>query len=130
MLNRVVLIGRCVNNPELRQTSTGKSVATFTLAVDRRFKSANGDREADFIDIVAWGVQGENCAKYLEKGKLAAVDGSLQIRSYKAKDGTNRNDASVVAEDVRFLSPQERTRPKTEDIGQSFVDEDSSDLPF
>ncbi|MGI5927163.1 MAG: single-stranded DNA-binding protein [Thermacetogeniaceae bacterium] len=126
MINRVVLVGRLTKDPELRQTNNGKSVATFTLAVDRRFKSANGDREADFIDIVAWGILGEICAKYLEKGKLAAVDGSLQIRSYKAKDGTNRNAASVVAEDVKFLSP--RDKASTEDA--PMFDSSDDDLPF
>ena len=126
MINRVVLVGRLTKDPELRQTNNGKSVATFTLAVDRRFKSANGDREADFVDIVAWGILGENCAKYLEKGKLAAVDGSLQIRSYKAKDGTNRNAASVVAEDVKFLSPRDKARMEDAPM----FDSSDDDLPF
>ena len=126
MINRIVLVGRLTKDPELRQTNNGKSVATFTLAVDRRFKSANGDREADFIDIVVWGVQGENCAKYLEKGKLAAVDGSLQIRSYEAKDGTKRKVAEVVAEDVKFLSPRDKARMEDAPM----FDSSDDDLPF
>ena len=107
MLNRVVLIGRLTADPELRYTKNGIAVATFTLAVDRRYKNAEGERETDFIDIVVWRQQAENCSNYLSKGKLAAVDGSLQIRSYEAKDGTRRKVAEVIAEDVRFLSPKD-----------------------
>ena len=107
MLNRVVLIGRLTRDPELRFTQSGIAVASFTLAVDRNFRNAAGERETDFIDIVVWRQQAENCAQYLSKGKLAAVDGSLQIRSYEAKDGTKRKAAEVVADTVRFLSPKE-----------------------
>lgn len=106
MLNRIVIIGRLTRDPEMRQTPSGTAVCTFTLAVDRSFKSANGERETDFIPVVAWRQLGENCAQYLAKGKLAAVDGRLQIRSYKDKDGNNRIAAEVVADNVRFLSPK------------------------
>lgn len=88
MLNRIVLIGRLTQDPELRYTKNGIAVASFTLAVDRRYKNAEGERETDFIDVVVWRQQAENCANYLSKGKLCAVDGSLQLRSYEAKDGT------------------------------------------
>ncbi|MDO4732728.1 MAG: single-stranded DNA-binding protein [Bacillota bacterium] len=107
MLNRVVLIGRLTRDPELRFTQSGIAVATFTLAVDRNFKNASGERETDFIDIVVWRQQAENCANYLSKGKLAAVDGSLRIRSYEAQDGSKRKAAEVVADNVRFLSPKD-----------------------
>ena len=107
MLNRVVLIGRLTRDPELRYTQSGTAVASFTLAVDRKYKNASGEREADFIDIVVWRQMAELCNTYLSKGKLCAVDGSLQIRSYEAKDGTKRKAAEVVADDVRFLSPKE-----------------------
>ena len=107
MLNRVVLIGRLTKDPELRYTGTGVAVVSFSLAVDRGYKSASGERETDFINIVAWRGLAENCANYLSKGKLAAVDGRLQIRSYDAKDGTKRTAAEVVADDLRFLSPKE-----------------------
>lgn len=106
MLNRVVLIGRLTRDPELRFTQSGIAVASFTLAVDRNFKNAAGERETDFIDIVVWRAQAENCANYLSKGKLAAVDGSLRIRSYEAQDGQKRRVAEVVADNVRFLSPK------------------------
>ena len=107
MLNRIVLIGRLTQDPELRYTKNGIAVASFTLAVDRRYKNAEGERETDFIDVVVWRQQAENCANYLSKGKLCAVDGSLQIRSYEAKDGTRRKAAEVIADDVRFLSPKD-----------------------
>ncbi len=107
MLNRIVLIGRLTRDPELRSTSSGVPVATFTLAVDRGFKNASGEKETDFVPIVVWRAQAETCATYLSKGKLAAVDGRLQIRSYEAQDGTKRTVAEVVAESVRFLSPKD-----------------------
>ena len=107
MLNRIVLIGRLTRDPELRFTQSGIAVCTFTLAVDRNFKSASGERETDFIDIVVWRQQGENCANYLSKGKLAAVDGQLRTRSYETQDGQKRKAYEVVADNVRFLSPKE-----------------------
>lgn len=106
MLNRIVLIGRLTKDPELRYTPNGKAVAGFTLAVDRPFKNQQGEREADFINIVVWGQQAENCANYLAKGKLAAVDGRLQIRSFDGQDGQRRWITEVVADTVRFLSPK------------------------
>ena len=106
MLNRIVIIGRLTRDPEMRQTPSGTAVCTFTLAVDRSFKSANGERETDFISVVAWRQLGETCGRYLSKGKLAAVDGRLQLRRYEDKDGNNRLAAEVVADNVRFLSPK------------------------
>jgi single-strand DNA-binding protein len=107
MLNRIVLIGRLTRDPELRYTQSGVPVASFTLAVDRNFKNAQGERETDFINIVVWRQQAENCAQYLTKGKLAAVDGNLQLRSYTGNDGIKRTVAEVIADTVRFLSPKE-----------------------
>ena len=103
MLNRIVLIGRLTKDVDLRSTQNGASVATFTLAVDRAFSKS---KETDFIPVVVWRAQAESCAKYLSKGKLAAVDGRLQIRTYEANDGSKRTIAEVVADDVRFLSPK------------------------
>ena len=105
MLNRIVLIGRLVRDVDLRFTPNGVAVATFTLAVDRP-KYKDKEKETDFINIQAWGKSAENCANYLAKGKLAAVDGRLQIRSYDDKDGQRRWMTEVVAESVRFLSPK------------------------
>lgn len=107
MLNRVVLIGRLTKDPELRYTPSGVAVASFTLAVDRTFKNSNGEREADFIPCVVYRQLAELCANYLSKGKLAAVDGRLQIRSFDGQDGQRRWVTEVIAENVRFLSPKE-----------------------
>ncbi len=104
MLNRIVLIGRLTREPELRFTPNGHAVCSFTLAVDRPFTNQEGNRETDFINIVVWNKQGENCAQYLAKGRLAAVDGRLQIRSYDGNDGQRRYVTEVIADNVRFLS--------------------------
>jgi single-strand DNA-binding protein len=102
MLNKVILIGRLTRDPELRYTpNTGTAVGSFTLAVNR---VGGKQEETDFIDIVVWGKQAENCAQYLRKGSLAAVDGRLQIRSYETKEGQKRRAAEVVAFSVQFLS--------------------------
>nr|WP_027626070.1 single-stranded DNA-binding protein [Clostridium lundense] len=102
-MNKVVLIGRLTKDPELRFTpGTGTAVATFTLAVDRRF-SKDGTKEADFIPVVVWGKQAESTANYMSKGKLMGVGGRIQTRNYEAKDGTRRYVTEVVAEEVQFL---------------------------
>lgn len=103
MLNRVILIGRLTADPELRYTNSGTAVASFTLAVDRNRSNQSGERETDFINIVVWQKQAELCAQYLRKGRLAAVDGRLQIRSYENREGQKVRVAEVVAESVRFL---------------------------
>jgi len=103
MLNRVILIGRLATEPELKYTPSGVAVTSFRLAVNRRFKNAQGEREADFIDIVAWRQTAEFAANYLGKGRLVAVEGSLQIRSYQAQDGTKRRVAEVVADNLEGL---------------------------
>ena len=103
MLNSVILIGRLVRDPDMRYTATGKGVCGFTLAVDRPFANQDGEREADFLDVVAWGKLAETCANHLSKGRLVAVRGRLQVRSYETQDGQRRRVAEVVADDVRFL---------------------------
>lgn len=107
MLNRVVLIGRLTKDPELRYTQSGVAVATFTLAVDRNYKNASGERETDFIPCVTYRQQAELCANYLSKGKLASVDGRVQVRSFEGKDGQRRWVTEVISENVQFLSPKE-----------------------
>lgn len=103
MLNRVILIGRLVADPQLRYTQSGLAVTSFTIAVDRPFSSQSGEREADFIDIVTWRKLAETCANYLNKGRLVAVEGRLQIRSYDDQNGIRRKASEVVADQVRFL---------------------------
>ena len=107
MLNRVALIGRLNKDPELRYTQSGVAVATFTLAVDRRFKNSQGERDTDFIPCVVYRQLAELCSNYLSKGRLAAVDGRIQVSSYTGQDGQKRWSTEVVAEDVRFLSPKD-----------------------
>jgi single-strand DNA-binding protein len=99
-LNRVILIGRVVAQPDLRYTQNGKAVANFRLAVDRRGKND----EADFIPIVAWDRTAEICGEFLTKGKLVAIEGRLQTRTYETKDGQKRSAFDIVADDMRMLS--------------------------
>ena len=107
MLNRVVLIGRLTKDPELRYSPSGVAVTNFTLALDRKFKNAQGEKETDFIPCVVFKQLAELTANYLAKGKLASVDGRIQVRTYNDKDGQKRWETKVIAEDVRFLSPKD-----------------------
>ncbi len=119
MMNRVTLIGRLTADPELRYTLNGKAVAHFTLAVDRRFKNAQGERETDFIRIVAWEKSAEFAANYLTKGRLAGVDGRLQTRTYETPQGERRTIAEVVAEAVQALDrPQESLLPEVTPVAE------------
>lgn len=103
MLNKAILIGRLTADPELRYTQSGTAVANFRIAVDRPFTNQAGEREADFIPIVVWDKLAETCANYLNKGRLVAIEGRIQVRSYDAQDGSRRWVTEVVANDVRFL---------------------------
>lgn len=103
MLNRIVLIGRLTKDVDLRFTASGKPTANFTLAVDRPYRNQQGEKEADFIPVVAWNKLAEHCANYIGKGRLVAVDGRLQIRSYDGNDGQRKYITEVVAETVKFL---------------------------
>ena len=121
MLNRVILIGRLTKDPELRYTPNGTAVCQFSLAVNRKF---NKD-EADFIEIVVWRGLAENCANYLGKGRLAAVEGRIQTRTYENQEGQKRKVTEVVADEVRFLdrgnSEKANTKQKEDnwdDIGK------------
>lgn len=132
-MNRVILIGRLTHDPELRYTASGAAVASFCLAVDRTYKNSNGEKETDFINIVAWNNLGERCGEYLAKGRQAAVEGRLQIRSYGDKDGVKRTIAEVVADSVQFLSPKDAVSKEDRDglaasvASYHFPDED---VPF
>ena len=102
MLNRIILMGRLTRDPELRRTGSGTAVTSFSLAVDRDFKSQSGEKETDFIDIVAWRSTAEFVSKYFTKGRMAVVEGRLQIRDWTDKDGGKRRSAEVVADNVYF----------------------------
>lgn len=144
MINRVVLVGRLTKDPEHRQTQSGVSTATFTLAVNRTFKNKNGEREADFINVVVFRQQAENVSKYLSKGSLAGVDGRIQSRSYENKEGQRVFVTEVVADSVQFLEKknnnQQNSQPQQQ-LGQApagnnpFANDnnasiDDDDLPF
>ena len=102
MLNKIIVMGRLTRNPELRRTNSDTAVASFTLAVDRDRKNQNGEKETDFIDVVAWRGTAEFVSKYFTKGKMAVVDGRLQIRDWTDKDGNKRKVAEIVADNVYF----------------------------
>ena len=101
-MNKVILMGNLTRDPEMRATQSNVPVCTFSLAVERRFKSANGERQADFINIVAWRQQADFVAKYFHKGSRMVVVGSLQTRSYDDKDGNKRTATEVVADEIYF----------------------------
>lgn len=102
-MNKVILIGRLTKDPELRYTSSNIATASFSIAVDRNFTNQNGEREADFINIVVWRKQAENCKNYLTKGSQVAIDGRIQTRSYDGQDGQKRYVTEVIADNVQFL---------------------------
>ena len=102
MLNRIILMGRLTRDPELRRTGSGTAVTSFSLAVDRDFKSQSGEKETDFIDIVAWRSTAEFVSKYFTKGRMAVVEGRLQIRDWTDRDGGKRRSAEVVADNDNF----------------------------
>ena len=141
-MNKIFLIGRLTKDPELRYTPSGAAVCSFTLAVDRRFTSQSGEREADFINIVVWNKAAENCAKYLSKGRQIAVEGRLQIRSFDGNDGQRRWVTEVIADNVEFLgsgqsqnsSSDQNPMPRSNDLGYGDLGQeivfDDNDVPF
>ena len=102
MLNKIIIMGRLTRDPELRRTGSGTAVTSFSLAVDRDFKSQSGEKETDFIDVVAWRSTAEFVSKYFAKGRMAVVEGRLQLRDWTDKDGGKRRRAEVVADNVYF----------------------------
>jgi len=120
-MNSIVLVGRLTRDPELRYVASGDPVANFALAVERAYRNAEGEREVDFIDIVAWRKLAENTAKYTGKGHLVAVRGRLQIRSYDTQDGQKRKVAEVVADTVRFLGAPRNGNDTAVDVPERSV---------
>lgn len=117
MLNKIFLQGRLVADPDLRHTQSGVAVATFRLAVDRDFKDKNtGERQADFINVVAWRQTGEFASRYFSKGRMAIVEGRLQSRTYDDKDGNRRYTTEVIADSIYFGdSKRDGDEPKNRD---------------
>lgn len=121
-MNRIVLVGRLTRDPEVKYTSSGVAVTNFGLAVDRRFRNAQGERETDFINIVAWRKTAELCGQYLSKGRQVAIEGTLQMRKYQTSQGENRTVYEVVADNVEFLGSKQ-------DGGGPAPSHDDSDAP-
>lgn len=138
MLNKVILIGRLTRSPEMRYVNDGVAVARFTLAVDRNYTNSSGEREADFIDIVAWRRLAEICTRYLQKGQLVAVEGRIEVQSYEDRDGNRRRIWRVVADRVKFLDRRRAEEESASDAGEpgatpgdlGFEDELPEDIPF
>ena len=129
-MNKITLIGNLTHDPDVRSTPNGVTVCTFTIAVNRRFASAGGERPTDFFRINAWRQLGETCAKYLSKGRKVAVIGELQARTYEAKDGTTRMSLDVQADEVEFLSPKGQTAQESGPDAAAFTDVSPDDIPF
>ena len=110
MLNRCIIMGRLTRDPELRRTQSGKAVTSVTLAVDRDFKGQNGEKETDFIDIVAWGNTAEFLCNYFSKGRMAVAEGRLQLRDWTDKDGNKRRNAEIIVSNVYFGDRRETTK--------------------
>lgn len=149
MLNKVVIMGRLARDPELRRTQTGVAVTSFRIACDRDFKSPNGEKEADWIDIVAWRNTAEFVSKYFQKGRMAIVEGRLQTRDWTDKDGNRRVAVEVVADNIYFGDSKRDNAGSSYDAASAFdaptaggfaapvgdnqfaeIDEDDGDLPF
>ena len=143
-MNKVFFIGNLTRDPELRTTASSKSVCSFSIAVNRAFSNQQGEKVTDFFNIMVWGKLGENCAKYLSKGRKVAVMGEIQNRSYE-KDGVKRTVTEIIASDVEFLTardsqgdssysqreysaPARKTAPMPEE--DSFTELSDEDLPF
>ena len=126
-MNSVILIGRLTKDPEIRQTTSGTNVTTFSLAVDRMFSK---EKETDFIRIVVYGKAAESCARYLAKGKQVAVKGRIQTGSYKKDNGDTVYTTDVVADRVEFLSPKSDSVEQSAPDGFREYNEDDEDVPF
>lgn len=132
MLNRIVIMGRMVRDPELRRTNSGTAVASFTLAVDRDMKNQDGNRETDFIDCVAWKGAAEFVSKYFGKGRMVVVEGRLQIRDWTDKNGNKRRSAEVVVGSVYFGDSKNNVTEQQSVNNQEFeeINEEDDSLPF
>ena len=141
MLNKIIIMGRLTRDPELRRTGSGTAVTSFSLACDRDFKSQSGEKETDFIEVVAWKNTAEFVSKYFSKGRMAVVEGRLQIRDWTDKAGNKRTTAEVVADNVYFAdskrsesndNQKENFNALSGRLSDDFVpaSEEDGDIPF
>lgn len=137
MLNKAILCGRLTRDPEARTTNNNIAVTTFTLAVDRSYSGQDGQKETDFINIVTWRKLAETCQAYLTKGRLVAVVGRIQTRSYEGNDGQKRTVTEIVAEEVTFLESAKKNNsaPPAEQqqnapLGGGWSPDDDDEQPF
>ena len=142
MLNKIIIMGRLTRDPELRRTGSGTAVTSFSMACDRDFKSQSGDKETDFIEVVAWKNTAEFVSKYFSKGRMAVVEGRLQIRDWTDKAGNKRTTAEVVADNVYFAdskrsesndNQKENFNALSGRLSDDFapaLNDDTSELPF
>lgn len=130
-MNKLFIIGNLTRDPESRTNSNGKTVCNFSVAVNRKQKNQQGQQDADFFRVAAWGVMGENCQKYLTKGRKVAVTGSVSVHTYQAQDGTTKASMEVFAEEVEFLSPKgESSGAAPADAGGMTDVSGKEELPF
>lgn len=137
-MNKCILVGNLTRDPEHTTTPNGISVCRFSIAVNRNYSNSNGEREADFINIVTWRGLADNCGKYLQKGNKVAVCGAIQTRTYEDKEGNKRYSTEVVADDVEFLTPKNSdaapSAPATRSASKKVMElepiDDSDQLPF
>lgn len=136
MLNRIVVMGRLTKNPEIRRTANGTAVTSITLAVERDFKEQNGEKKTDFIDVVAWKNTAEFVSQYFSKGRMAVVEGRLQLRDWKDQNGNNRRNAEIIAENVYFgdskhsESYAERNESDVNPAPEIREEQEDGELPF
>ena len=126
-MNRVEFIGNLSKAPDVKQTTSGKNVCSLTIAVNRRYKGADGKTTADFFSVQAWEKLAKLCARYLDKGSKVFISGELRNRSYEAKDGSKRTVTEIIANEIEFLSP--KTEPATPPV-EEWEQVEDSDLPF
>ena len=131
MLNTIAIMGRLTADPILRRTQSGVAVASFTLAVDRDFASQGGEKETDFVDIVAWRSTAEFVSKYFTKGRMAVVSGRLQIRNWQDKEGNKRRSAEILADHIYFGEGKKDGAETYEPQGEfNEITDDDPNLPF
>lgn len=128
MINNAVIMGRLVADPELRTTASGNSVSSFTVAVDRNFVRQGEEKQADFIDVIAWRQTAEFICKYFRKGSMIAIQGHIQTRMYEDKNGNKRKAVELIADNVSFCGTKPETDKPSVDVG--YVDIPDDDLPF